>query len=154
MPVPPREGEANTPVSKAPRMPPTPWTPNTSNASSAPSRRFRPFTPHRQQAPASRPMTMAPTTPTKPQAGVMATRPATAPDAAPRPEGLPLTSHSAISQDMAAVAVATQVLMKAKAAVPLASRAEPALKPNQPTHSREAPTMVRVRLWGAKDSLP
>jgi hypothetical protein len=116
--------------------------------------RLRPFTPHRQIAPASRPITIAPTGPTKPAAGVIATRPATAPDAAPRPDGLPLTSHSTSSQEKAAAAVATQVFTKARAAAPLASRAEPALKPNQPTHSRAAPTMVRVRLCGAKDSRP
>src|SRR5512137_642073 len=64
-------------------MPPTPWTPNTSSASSAPRRRFRPLTPHRQTPPARRPMISAPPMPTKPQAGVIATSPATAPDAAP-----------------------------------------------------------------------
>ena len=51
-------------------------------------------------------------------------------------------------------AVAPKVLMKARAAKPLASSAEPALKPNQPTHSSEAPTMVSVRLCGAMASLP
>jgi len=40
---------------------------------------------------------------------------------------------------------ASLLLMKASAAKPLASRAEPALKPNQPTHSKDAPTMVKVR---------
>ena len=35
-------------------------------------------------------MTIAPIRPTKPQAGVIATRPATAPDAAPSIEALPL----------------------------------------------------------------
>ena len=44
--------------------------------------------------------------------------------------------------------------MKASAAKPFASSAEPALKPNQPNHSSEAPIMVIVRLCGAMDSLP
>src|SRR5580700_2794916 len=37
---------------------------------------------------------------------------------------------------------------------PSAATAEPALKPNQPTHSSEAPITVSVRLDGAIDSLP
>ena len=39
-------------------------------------------------------MTIAPIGPTKPQAGVIATRPATAPEAAPSIEALPLAIHS------------------------------------------------------------
>ncbi len=76
-------------------MPPTPCTPNTSSESSAPSSVFRPFTPHRQTRPASRPITSAPIGPTKPAAGVIATSPATAPEAAPSIEGLPLNIHFA-----------------------------------------------------------
>jgi hypothetical protein len=52
------------------------------------------------------------------------------------------------------MAVASQVLTKASAAVPLASSAEPALKPNQPNHSSEAPIMVIVSECGAIESLP
>jgi len=44
--------------------------------------------------------------------------------------------------------------MKASAAEAFASRAEPALNPNQPTHSSEAPIMVMVRLCGCIASLP
>ena len=154
MPRPPSDGLANTPVSSAPVIPPTPWMPKTSSESSAPSIFFSPVTPHRQTTPATRPMTSAPPTPTKPQAGVMATRPATAPDAAPSIEALPLISDSAAVQARVAAAAATMVLTKASAAMPLASRFEPALKPNQPTHSSEAPTMVNVRLCGVICSLP
>ena len=39
-------------------------------------------------------------------------------------------------------------------AVPLAAPAEPALKPNQPTHRSDAPTIVRVIECGMKASLP
>jgi len=39
-------------------------------------------------------------------------------------------------------------------ALPLAAAADPALKPNQPTHSSEAPIMVSTRLCGAMLSLP
>ena len=44
--------------------------------------------------------------------------------------------------------------MKARAAEPLASSAEPALKPNQPNQRSEAPIMVIVRLCGAIGSRP
>src|SRR5690349_22597948 len=92
--------------------------------------------------PATMPSTMAPIGPAKPEAGVTATRPATAPEAAPSRLGLPLCIFSASIQANAAAAVATKVLVIARAAVPAASSAEPALKPNQPTHSSEAPTSV------------
>ena len=94
------------PVSSAPEMPPSACTPNTSSESSAFSSLFRPVTPQRQMTPASRPMAKAPGMPTLPAAGVMATRPATQPDAAPSSEGLPLMSHSAKVQESTAQAVA------------------------------------------------
>jgi hypothetical protein len=98
-------------------------------------------------------MTMAPIGPTKPQAGVIATRPATAPEAAPSIEGLPLQPLDQ-RPGQRRRSGGHQVLTKASAAKPLASSAEPALKPNQPTHSSEAPIMVMVRLCGAIASLP
>src|SRR6185503_10902607 len=143
-PGPPSDGALNTPVSSAPRIPPTACTPKTSSVSSAPSNFFRPFTPHRQTKPAAKPITKAPQMPTLPAAGVIATSPATAPEAAPSMEGLPLNTHSPSVQDSTAQAVARNVFMKASAAEPFASRADPALKPNQPNHSREAPIMVIV----------
>src|SRR5512141_3492859 len=137
MPVPPMLKPLNTPVSNAPRIPPTPWMPNTSSASSAPNSFFRPVTPQKQTTPASAPMAKPPPIPTQPQAGVMATRPATAPEAAPNRLGLPFNIHSVPTQVKTAAAVAISVLAKAKVAVPPASNAEPALKPNQPTHNSE-----------------
>ena len=104
------------------------------------------LTPHRHTRPETRPITIAPMGPTKPAAGVTATRPATAPDAAPSMEALPLDSASPAIQESVAAAVATSVLTKASAVMPLASRLEPALNPNQPTQSREAPIMVNTRL--------
>ena len=89
-----------------------------------------------------------------PQAGVIATRPATAPEAAPTIDALPLKMVSPMLQASAAAAVAEKVLMKASTAVLPASSAEPALKPNQPTHSSEAPTMVSVTECGVNASLP
>ena len=43
---------------------------------------------------------------------------------------------------------------KTTAAAWSAPRAEPALKPNQPNHSRPAPSITRVRLCGRIGSLP
>ena len=154
MPGPPSEVALKMPVSSAPTMPPTPWTPNTSSESSAPISFFRPLTPHRQAKPATKPITIAPIRPTLPAAGVIATRPATAPDAAPSIEALPRSSASPRHQASTAAAVAVKVFMNARTAKVPASSAEPALKPNQPTHSSEAPTIVSGRLCGAIDSLP
>src|SRR6202171_6107216 len=92
--------------------------------------------------------------PTKPEAGVIATRPATAPEAIPSTLGLPLTSHSVNIQPTAAAAVAMWVTAKAMPARPSEATAEPALKPNQPTHSSEAPITVSARLCGGIASLP
>src|SRR5580693_7326008 len=84
--------------------------------------------------PATTPMTTAAVGPTKPDAGVMATKPATAPEAIPSTLGLPLLTHSANIQASAAAAVAIWVANMAMPARPSAAPAEPALKPNQPTH--------------------
>src|ERR1700688_996655 len=92
--------------------------------------------------PATRPMITAGVGPTKPDAGVIATTPATAPDAMPNTLGLPRLTHSAHIQPSAAVAVAICVTSIAMPARPSAAPAEPALNPNQPTHSREAPIRV------------
>ena len=62
--------------------------------------------------------------------------------------------HSANIQASAAAAVATKELVMASAAPPEASRLEPALKPNQPTQSSEAPIIVMVSECGASRSRP
>src|SRR5712691_9095072 len=92
--------------------------------------------------------------PTLPAAGVIATRPATAPDAAPSIEGLPLMTHSPNVHASTAHAVARKVLVKASAAELPASSAEPALKPNQPTHRSDAPIIVIGKLCGLIASRP
>src|SRR5690606_40232932 len=140
MPVPPSDSVLNTPVSTAPTMPPTACTPNTSAVSSTRSMRLRPFTPQTQVAPTARPITIAPIGPTVPAAGVMPTRPATAPEAAPSADGRPLAIASTRLHATTPAAVATMVLIIASAAS--AATAEPALKPNQPTHSSEEPMKV------------
>src|SRR4026209_2618890 len=97
---------------------------------------------------------MAPAGPTQPQAGVMPTRPATAPEAAPSRLAWPRVRYSPNDQAMAAAAVAMVVLSRTGAVSPWASRLEPALNPYQPTHRRQAPMKVRARLCGAIGSLP
>src|SRR5512143_19532 len=102
----------------------------------------------KQITPAATPITSAPVGPTKPDAGVMATKPATAPETMPSTLGLPWASHSANIQASAAADVAIWVTAIAMPAAPLADTALPALKPNQPTHSIQAPMTVRVILLG------
>ena len=91
---------------------------------------------------------------TKPDAGVMATRPATAPEMMPSTLGLPRNTHSAAIHDSAEAAAATWVTAMAMPAAPLAPPAEPALNPNQPTHRSDAPTTLSTRLWGAMFCVP
>src|SRR5215470_19517676 len=102
----------------------------------------------KQNAPASRPMMIADIGPTKPAAGVMATNPATAPEIAPRALGLPFRIHSAPLQPRTAAAAPKWVATNALVARLPAARALPALNPNQPTHSRHAPTKLSTTLCG------
>src|SRR5690606_36570125 len=103
---------------------------------------FRRVAQKKQITPEARPMANAPAGPTVPAAGVMATRPATTPDAMPRALGLRWVIHSANIQASAAAAVAIWVTSMAMPAVSSAAAAEPALKPNQPIHSMAAPIRV------------
>mmetsp|Transcript_72142 Transcript_72142/g.227646 ORF Transcript_72142/g.227646 Transcript_72142/m.227646 type:complete len:232 (+) Transcript_72142:388-1083(+) len=93
-------------------------------------------------------MARAPMGPTKPEAGVMAARPAIDPVAMPSMEGLPVSTQSWIIQRNAAVAAEICVTTAAMAAAPPAAAAEPALKPYQPTQSMPVPVTVMGRLWG------
>jgi hypothetical protein len=104
--------------------------------------------------PARKPMIIEGMVPTKPAHGVMATMPATAPEAAPRVVTcLPLI-FSTSSQPSMAAAGAMRVLSRAWAATPLAPSAEPALKPNQPNHRMPVPRRVQGRACGGMGSLP
>src|SRR5258706_12684947 len=98
--------------------------------------------------PETAPITMEAIGVTNPAAGGMATRPATAPDAAPSTVGLPRAIHSVNIQPSAAAAAPVFVATNALAASPLASRALPALKPNHPNQSSAAPITVIGRLCG------
>ncbi len=95
-----------------------------------------------------RPTKIAPIGETEAQAGVMATRPATAPEAAPTVVNLPCWIFSAASQPITAVQLAIWVFMKTTEAWPLAVSAEPALNPNQPNHSSAAPSITNGTLCG------
>src|SRR5438067_1724480 len=103
--------------------------------------------------PAATPIASEPTGPTKPDAGVIATRPATAPVQMPMTVGLPRTAHSTNIQVSAATAVAICVTVIAMPATTLLATAEPALKPNQPTHNSEAPMKVSTMLCPGPVSL-
>ena len=100
------------------------------------------------------PMIIADIGDTKPDAGVMATSPATAPEAAPTVDGLPVCPHDIRAQVTAAMPVATWVAMNALVAFDAAAAAEPALKPNQPVHSNAAPSTTSEMLCGSIGTLP
>src|SRR3954470_13782021 len=91
---------------------------------------------------------------TKPQAGVMTTRPATIPEQKPRTEALPRISHSSMAQTKPPTAAASVVVVKALEAMAAAPRAEPALKPYQPTQSMPVPTIHSTMECGGIGSLP
>src|SRR5713101_6472557 len=86
---------------------------------------------------------------TYPQAGVMTTKPATAPEQKPSKLGLPLTIHSAIGQTKEATAVAIVVVVNALAAITSAPTALPALNPYHPTQSIPVPIIQSTMLCGA-----
>src|SRR5579859_2339681 len=104
--------------------------------------------------PAAMPIHRAPEGSTYPQAGVMSTRPATAPEQNPSTLGLPLTIHSHMGQTNEPTAVAMVVVVKALAAMTSPATALPELNPYHPTHSIEAPMKVITMLCGVKFSLP
>ncbi|MNE36107.1 hypothetical protein D3C80_1299050 [compost metagenome] len=87
-------------------------------------------------------------TETNPAAGVMATKPTTAPIQAPRAETfLPFILSKKIQVSIAA-ADEVVVVAKAIAAVPLAARADPALNPNHPNQSIPVPNNTNGILVG------
>src|SRR5438132_11505839 len=86
-------------------------------------------------------MMIDPETSTKPDAGVIATRPATAPAAMPRTLGRPRWIHETLIHVRPAIAVAVFVTTKALVARPPAASALPALNPNEPNQRRDAPSI-------------
>src|SRR5699024_7092274 len=108
--------------------------PTTSSESSKPSFHFSP-TASAQTAPATTPSSSAQPGVRLAHAGVIATRAATAPEAAPTDVGLPSLSFSTSSQAQIEAAVAPIVLSVMSPALPSPfSHSAPTLKPNQPNH--------------------
>ena len=70
------------------------------------------------------------------------------PVAMPTTEGRPNLRHSIIIQTSEATAAEICVTKRAIAAFWPAARAEPPLKPNQPTHNIQAPIIVKIGLCG------
>src|SRR5215467_1293523 len=85
---------------------------------------------------------------TNPAAGVIATSPATAPEIAPSALGFPFRNHSAPTQPITAAAAPKCVAINALVARLPAPSALPALKPNHPTHKRQAPMKLSTMLCG------
>src|SRR3954470_17017306 len=100
--------------------------------------------------PATPPINSADGGVTKPDAGVIATSPATRPEHNPSSDGRRRTIHSANIHAIAPAAAAMGVTAIARPARPSDATAEPALKPNQPTHNSPAPAIVSPRLNGSK----
>src|SRR5439155_1182005 len=86
--------------------------------------------------------------PTYPEAGVIATRPQTAPTAIPTAEGFFFLTQSVSIQLTAAPAAAKLVTTNAFTASSFAARALPALNPNQPNQRTEAPRITYGMLFG------
>src|ERR1051326_6899118 len=84
--------------------------------------------------------------PTKPLAGVMATSPMTAPVAVAIALGFLFSAQLNTIQVNAQAAAAVFVTTNALAASGPADRALPALNPNQPNHSRAAPSRTKGTL--------
>src|SRR5215217_2292181 len=87
-------------------------------------------------------------TPTNPAAGVIATSPTTAPIQNPRADGFLPRMASKKIQDRPATADAVLVVAKALTARAFAARADPALNPNHPNHSRPVPNNTYGTLAG------
>ena len=102
--------------------------------------------------PAIKPMSRADMGPTNPDGRSDGDQSGDAPEMAPSTLGLPLRIHSAPAQPMAAAAAAKWVATKALVARLPALSALPALKPNQPTHSRQAPMKLSTTLCGGMGS--
>src|SRR5688500_20240052 len=99
-------------------------------------------------------MTIAAETSTWPDAGVIATRPATAPAEAPSTLGAPLCSQETVIQVRAAIAAAVVVTTNALAARPPEESALPAVNPNHPNQSSDAPSPVMGASWRSVAAVP
>ncbi len=142
----PKLGLQKIPAKKVPKIPPTPCTGNTSKESSICSVFLINCVIKKQITPAIKPITNAPAGPTTPAAPVIVPKPAITPVTIPKPDGLPNLIHSQAIQANAPADAAICVTNNAIPALPLAAKAEPPLKPYQPTHNIPAPIIVMVKL--------
>ena len=92
--------------------------------------------------------------PTQPDAGVIATRPATAPVAAPTILGLPVCAQAINSHVTDAIPVAVLVTAHALTVIPSAYTSLPALKPNPPNQRIDAPRTTIGTLCGSIGTFP
>ncbi len=104
--------------------------------------------------PAVTPMTMPCQGATKPEAGVIVPKPATAPEIMPSTDGLRRVAHSIPPQVSAPAHAARWVAVIAITAREFAASADPPLNPNQPTHNNPVPTTASDRSNGDRFSLP
>src|SRR5215472_1331687 len=102
---------------------------------------------------AAAPRRTAPMGPTLPAAGVIVASPAIVPVTAPTELGLPNDIHSIAIHTRVAVAADKCVVSIAMPASALEASALPALKPNQPTHKSEAPTITIQGACGGRMDL-
>jgi hypothetical protein len=100
------------------------------------------------------PMTMPCHGATKPLAGVIVPRPATAPEIVPSTQGLRRIVHSIAAQVRAPAQAARWVAMIAITAREFAAKADPPLNPNQPTHSNQVPATASDKSNGDRFSVP
>ena len=101
--------------------------------------RFRNSATRLETIAATKPINNACGTPTKPAAGVIATRPTTAPIQNPSTDGFLPRITSRNIHDKPAAAAAVLVVAKAYTPNEPAPAALPALKPNQPNQSKPVP---------------
>ncbi len=85
---------------------------------------------------------------------MIATKPATAPDAAPTILGFPVCAHDIKTQVRAAIPVAVFVTVHALTVMPSTITSLPALKPNHPNQSIPAPRTTIGMLCGSIGTLP
>src|SRR6266480_2826902 len=87
---------------------------------------------------------------TKPAAGVIVARPATAPVNKPRNLGFFETRQSTSNHAIAAKEAAMSVLINATAVVESTRNSDPALKPYQPNQSKPVPSATSGMLCGPR----
>ena len=138
----------NIPVNIVPTIPPIPWVENTSSVSSTATLLLH-DTAVLQIMVVTSAMNMLCPTVTYPADGVIATRPTTAPMAAPIADGLCPLIQSKNTHVSIAVADAVFVFRNAFTAISFAASDDPALNPNHPNHSMAAPSNTNGMFAGA-----